>query len=302
MNEITANLLSIPGVTEFYKIQDLDILRVHHPLGSADISLYGAQVLSFIPMNHPADLLWMSAGSAMESGKPIRGGIPVCFPWFGPHATDTQLPQHGFARLMVWELVHISHQPDTCTQITLQLSDNSATQKYWPYAFSATLQIRVGAVLEVALTTKNTGDQAFVLTDALHTYLNVANCSLARLEGMHQVDFLAAGSQEAQTDSEERVHFGAGEINRRYFVRDKKAILEDAETGRTICIDKSGSGITVVWNPGPEVAATIKDIPSGGYTGFVCVEAANTCKGVDEIVLNPGASHTISTTLSVINS
>lgn len=301
MNETTANLLSINGVTEFYKIQDLDILRVNHPLGTAVISLYGAQVLSFIPINHPADLLWMSEGSAMETGKPIRGGIPVCFPWFGPHASDHQLPQHGFARLMIWDLMHIHHQPETFTEITFQLTSNPETQHYWPYAFSATIKIRVGATLELSLTTSNTGDKEFVLTDALHTYLKVTNCSTAQLQGMQQISFLAAGSNEVQTDTDDRVRFGKGEINRRYFVRDTQAYLEDTETGRIICIDKKGSGVTVVWNPGPAIAATIKDIPEGGYTGFICVEAANACKGVDEIVVNPGESHTLSTTISVIS-
>ena len=166
---------SIKGHVEFQSgLGGFAVAKIHNKLGSAVISMYGAHVQSFIPASQK-ELLWMSPDSVFEKGKPIRGGIPVCFPWFGPHAADSSKPLHGFARINDWKVHKTDVLADGSTLLILTFESNRHTLQIWPNKFEAQINLIVGKTLELTLTYKNTGTEAFVCSDALHSYFNISD-------------------------------------------------------------------------------------------------------------------------------
>ena len=273
-------------------------IEVNNQHAAANISMYGAQVLSFEPHGQEA-ILWMSELSAFENGKAIRGGIPICFPWFGPHATDNAKPQHGFARLSHWQLGSSNRATDGSTNVILTLKQTPATLAVWPFAFDASVEINVGKQLSVSLTITNVGEEAFSYTDALHTYFSVKDISNISIEGLQGATFFDGFEMNMKTQEADSLHF-AGEENRRYINVETDCIINDKGNNRKIHVAKSGSKVTVVWNPGEAIAATMKDIEEGGFKKFVCVEPANAYEEIDVIHLKPGQSFSLSTTIGLL--
>ncbi|MBI3882981.1 MAG: D-hexose-6-phosphate mutarotase [Sphingobacteriales bacterium] len=265
------------------------VLQNQH--GTAVISLYGAQVLSYIPKGEK-DLLWMSEKTAFEKGKAIRGGIPLCFPWFGPHATDTTKPQHGFARLSEWNVKSTTVSAEDTISIILQLSNTAATEALWPFAFNAEIKLTINTKLELTLTCSNTDNKPFDYTNALHTYFNISDIATINIEGLEGATYFPAGAENGIIQKEKLVTFSQEE-NRRYLGHDNNCIITDKGMNRIIYADKKGSNTTVVWNPGAEIAKTIGDMNDNGYKTFVCVEPANAFTNI--IKLSPGESFSIST-------
>jgi glucose-6-phosphate 1-epimerase len=261
----------------------------------AVVSLYGAHVLSYRPKGK-ADVLWMSGLSNYEEGKPIRGGIPICFPWFGPHAHDAQKPQHGFARLREWSVASASALPDGGVELRMTLNDTPATQALWPYAFAAELVVNVGAALEVTLRCTNTGAEEFTYTDALHSYLAVSDIGNVKIAGLGGCAYVEGPPGEPFHQKEELLEIRK-EVNRRYLDTTAECRVDDAGMPRSIRIGKKGSRVTVVWNPWETTAKAIADMPDEGYKTMICVEAVNTSN--DAIVLAPGKSFSLGTVITV---
>jgi len=286
---------SIPGVIELSNgAGGLPVISISNQYATAMIALHGAHVLSYHPKGEK-DLLWLSEKSAFEEGKPIRGGIPVCFPWFGP-AADTLLPQHGFARLTNWEVGEIVVLENGASKIKLQLHHTPATISMWPFEFSAAMTIIVGKKLEVSLAVINTGDKAFTYSDALHTYFNISDLSKISIDGLRMSNYYDGfGTEEKQ--QEETLLVIAKEENRRYVNHTANCFIYDTGYNRKIRVAKTGSKVTVVWNPGAETAKKIADMGDDEYKTFICVEAANTYD--DLITLEPGQQFTMSTTINV---
>lgn len=261
----------------------------------AEISLYGAQLLSFIPSGQ-RDLIWMSEKSLFEEGKAIRGGIPLCFPWFGPHATDKTKPQHGFARLQYWQVKQVKASEDETIIIELSLQPSATTIALWPHQFTAVAQFVIGKSLEVKLTVTNTGDESFEYSDALHTYFNISSIDTIGIEGLQNASYYDAFGTDLKTQHPALLYFNT-ETNRRYVNTTAGCVIHDNGFNRKISVGKTGSKVTVVWNPGEETTKTIGDMSPEGYQTFVCVEPANAYAGIDMITLSPGQSHTLSTTI-----
>jgi len=287
---------AIPGHIEFANGKGgLPTAIIKNKLAFSEVSLYGAHVLKYLP-NHEKDILWMSENSLFEEGKPIRGGIPICFPWFGPHATDTAKPQHGFARLLNWDVLASSALPNGSTQLKLGLTNSPFTDALWPYAFQAQVTIEVGASLDVTLSYTNTGNETFVCSDALHTYFNISDVKSVRIQGLSGVTYFKGFEKEATGKQLEEVLQIRQEENRRYINHSGDCIIEDAGLKRKIHVSKKGSNVTVVWNPW-ESARNIPDFPDEGYKTMVCVEAVNTYN--DVVTVTPGKSFSVSTKIWV---
>ena len=276
-------------------------LQIHNQFAKATLSLYGAQVLSFTPHGQQ-DVLWMSKNTAVENGKAIRGGIPLCFPWFGPHATDNTKAQHGFARLINWQIFSIKQLQNQQTNVQLKLQSNPTTLAIWPYQFEALLNITVGTSLQVSLKTINKSNKAFTYSNALHSYFLISNIQKIAIKGLEESMYYNGFEKQHQTQTQPILKFTEKEVNRRYIHHIKTCTIIDSHLNREIKIEKSGSKVTVVWNPGSNVAATIKDIPPNNHTNFVCVEPANAYNEVDLITLLPNQSHTISTNIGLQSS
>jgi glucose-6-phosphate 1-epimerase len=253
------------------------------------VSLYGAHVLSFIP-DGQEDIIFVSPHAVYQDGKAIRGGIPVCWPWFNAHPVDKSLPSHGFARTSTWKVIHTSANNDE-TQIELGLNSNADTLKLWPYQFEARLTIKLGRQLKVELSTINKDDKAFEVSGALHTYFNVSDILNVQLEGLQGAGYFDAVINDKAVQNDKLLSFE--QYTNRMYGSTEKCLIHDKN--RSIEVDKSGSGMTVVWNPGEELANKMPDLLEG-YKTMLCVEAANCLE--DTITIQPGQKHTLTTTLA----
>lgn len=247
----------------------------------ARIHLDGAQVASWIPAGNADDRLFVSARALYGAGKSIRGGIPICFPQFGPFGA---LPQHGFARTSRWTLQH-EQQSDDSARATLQLRDTEQTRAVWPHAFLAELHVHLqGARLAVTLDVSNTGATAFSFTAALHPYFRVRDAFATCVRGLGGTRFRDALFDGALFDETNEPLPITGPLDRVYV--DAPNVLEIVEADRTLRIEKLGFPDAVVWNPGPAGTASRVDFAPGEEQHMLCVEAGAI---MQPVVLAPGA-------------
>ena len=263
------------------------------PQATGTLVLQGAHVLAFQPQGQ-APVLWASQRSFFAPGRPIRGGIPLCWPWFGAHPTDGDKPGHGFARTSLWEVLATSAS-EQGVDVELGLEDSAATQALWPHPFSLRLRACFGAQLQVELHIHNRGDQPFTCTGALHSYFAVSQASAIAVHGLEgSAYFDKVGAAPQRQEGPVRIE---AETDRVY--QDTTAVcrIEDPGLQRRICIAKEGSRSTVVWNPWIDKAARMEDFGDEEYRQMVCVETANAAP--DLVVLAPGAHHCLQATLRV---
>ena len=260
---------------------------IENPHATAEIALQGAQVLSFQPQGS-APVLFLSPHAVYAPGKAVRGGMPICWPWFGPHPTDPDKPQHGFARTLPWAVLGTEGRDDSSTEVRLGLQDTPATRALWPHPFALTLVVQVGRELHVALETHNPGPESMPVTEALHAYFQIgdlAALSIGGLEGTTYIDKVAGDQRRVQSGPVTI----SGETDRVYIDTAAACAVDDPGLQRRIEIAKEGSRSTVVWNPGPEKAAQMADLGGDEDTRMVCVEVANALD--DRVVVAPGADH-----------
>lgn len=277
----------------------LPCLDLTNRFGSARIYLHGAHVTNWTPTGG-SEMLWLSARSFFAAGKPIRGGIPVCFPWFGGHPSDPNQPAHGFARLRSWTVSARSDLADGSTKVTLTLVEDATSRTAWPHAFRAELTLTLAQTLTVALTVTNTDAAAFSCEEALHTYFAVGDIEGTTVDGCQGRAYVdkAGGGAVERRDEAEVIRFTA-ETDRFYPATPGPHLITDAATGRRIRVAKHGAQSTVVWNPWIAKAAKMPDYGDHEWPGMVCVEAANA--GSDRLHLAPGASATCATTLEWVH-
>jgi D-hexose-6-phosphate mutarotase len=243
--------------------------------------------MSYQPAGH-APLIWLSKFAKFAPGKSIRGGVPLCWPWFGAHATDAKLPGHGFARTVPWQLVDARVLPDHRVRLEFELIQTEATRAQWPHACSVRNIVTVGPELEVELATTNTGATAFELGQALHTYFEIGDIRKATITGLENCDFIDKVDASARKAQHGAVNF-TQETDRVYLGTRGHCEIHDPVLGRRIVITSTGSRSTVVWNPWNEKADKMGDFGTDGWTAMVCVETANAVE--DVIQLAPGATH-----------
>ncbi len=278
---------SIEGEVGFHESEEgLIFLTVSNKYADAEICLYGAHITGFRP-SKTTDVLWMSPDSYFEVGKPIRGGIPVCFPWFGP-GDGPDKPQHGFVRLMVWDVAEVSALPGGETFVRLQFCSSPETKAIWPHDFCAEMIICIGLKLNATLKITNTSGEPFTYTSALHSYFDVSDISNVAIDGLAGTSYRIHFAPEVYKQETPMLEIVQPET-RFYFNTEATCTIEDAAYLRKIVVEKSGSKVTAVWNPWEENCAKIDDIPDDGYREFVCVETVNTFD--DAIHLAPGQSH-----------
>lgn len=269
------------------------VLEINHPAATARIALHGGHVMDWTPAGEDP-VLYMSPDAVIELGKPIRGGIPICWPWFGPHATDAEKPAHGFVRTQIWTLDEIVSTTDR-VEVVLSLQSSEETRAIWPHDFALQLRVSIGGELEVTLVVRNPGPAAWTMTGALHTYFGVADVSLVVIRGLHGTQFI-----EGRLSPEKRLQVGVVKIDQevdRVYFSDAAVEVEDAAGARTLVIEKVGSRSTVVWNPWIEKSKRLADLPDNDYPRFLCIETTNA--GEDSVTLASGAEHRLTTRVRV---
>jgi len=256
------------------------VLDVSHPRCSGSIALLGAHVMEWTPARQKP-VLFMSDKAVFAEGEPIRGGLPVCWPWFGGRE---DLPSHGFARLRFWDFVR---GEDSAEGVELVFRLHGNGDLGWPYPFELTLNVHLGETLAVALEMKHLGESTVEISAALHTYLRVGAIEQTRVEGLAGSHYL-----DSLDDHQKRSQVGAvifdREVDRIYLAEGDVRVV-DPIWHRTLDIDKSGSRATVVWNTWIEKSKRLADLSDDAYHDFLCIEAANT--SVDVVRLAPQGTH-----------
>ena len=267
------------------------------PAATAQVFLHGAHVAQWSPAHADAPVLWLSAHSDFREDKGIRGGVPICFPWFGPHPSDPAAPAHGFARLVDWLLVEALESRDGSVTLTFVLDTSERTMPAWPHRCYATYRLSLGTTLAMTLDVENPGSEPFTFEEALHTYCSVHDIATVSIEGLEDTEYLDKVDAFARKrGANEPVRFSA-ETDRVYLETTATCRIVDPGRSRAISIVKSGSRSTVVWNPWAAKAATFTDFGTDEWRQMVCVETANV--GPAAIHLTPGESHTMRAEISV---
>ena len=273
------------------------IVEVNTEAATARLSLFGAHLLHWQPAGH-GPVLWLSDGAVLDGRKAVRGGIPVCWPWFAGHREHAEWPSHGFARTTQWQLEDVKREGDVI-RLTLALPNRSDHDTYWPHNTRPKLTFRIGATLDIALTVENVDTQPLTIGQALHTYFAVGEIdavSVAGLEHNSFIDKLAATSESAAATGAP-IEIGR-EIDRIYRGVSKPIVLHDPALSRTITITHSGGGNAIVWNPWVDKAARLGDMGAqGSHERMLCIETGSVAP--DEFSLAPGARHTLSTQITV---
>ena len=249
-------------------------IEINNARAHATISTYSGQVLSYRPKSQQADLLFVSDTAYYENGKAIKGGIPVCWPWFGPDPENQGRPAHGFVRNRQWGVTASESLADGSTRVVLSLADNDETREIWSHPFRLDIEITVGDALTVALVTHNTGDKSVTISQALHSYFQVGDISKVEVLGLDGTDYL-----DKVDDSTRKTQSGPvtidGEVDRIYTGVTGELLIDDGSLDRKIHITSRGCSTAVIWNPWADTAASMGDLGDDDYRKMICVETAN---------------------------
>jgi len=287
--------LGIPGVARVSEGNGgLTRVQITSAFGAGEIYLHGAHVTSWKPAGND-ELLFISTKARWEEGQAIRGGIPICFPWFRGKLDNPHAPAHGFVRTRVWRVESIIENKNGVA-VSMFTQSDERTRKWWPGEFRLTHRVTFGSELCLELACMNTGTTPFRFEEALHTYNRIANIQDARLQGLDSVSYLD------NTDSnKEKTQRGdvtvASPTDRAYCNTQNEVDLLDPNLKRRIRLRKEHSLSTVVWNPWSEGAARLQDLGDGEWRQFLCVEASNILDAA--INLAPGQEHSMTAILTV---
>jgi D-hexose-6-phosphate mutarotase len=258
------------------------------------VYLHGAHVAHYQPRG-ARPVLWVSRESRFESGRPIRGGVPICFPWFGPKAGAPDAPLHGFARIRPWTLRSVAPGPGGALRAALELVSDASTRTLFPHELRVTLEVAVGATLGLALTVRNESARPFTYEEALHSYFAVGDVRACRIRGLEGAGFVDKTAAGARRPGEAAPIAVVAETDRVYTGTTATVTVEDPGLGRRLSVAKTGSRTTVVWNPWIAKAAAMPDFGDDEWTGMLCVETANALE--DAVTLGPGEVHTTTVTI-----
>ena len=267
---------------------------------TAHVYLHGAHVTHFQPAGQEP-VIFMSKASRFEAGKAIRGGVPICFPWFGPKADDPKAAMHGFARDRNWKFKTVEKAPDGSIIVTLVLKWSPRTLELSPYHCSTTFTVMLhgdGQRLSMELTTKNlepADGKSFTIEAALHTYLVIGDIHQTKVEGLGGVEYIDKVDNFTRKKQDGAISF-TGETDRVYLNTTATCEAIDPAMKRRIRIEKSGSNTTVVWNPWINKSKAMADFGDDEWPGMMCIETANAADNA--VTIAPKKSHVMKAVIS----
>jgi glucose-6-phosphate 1-epimerase len=285
-----------PGIVRFEQGSG-GLLRavIRAPSASAHVYVQGAHVTYYQP-HEARPVLFTSSRSRFTSRRPIRGGVPIVFPWFGPHPSDPHAPDHGFARILEWSVEAVEPSDETVT-LTLGLSATPTTHATWPHDFALRYRVTVGTTLDLTLEVENRSRETVTFQEALHTYCLVGDVELVTVHGLDDVTYID------KADGMRRKVEGSGGVrirnltDRVYLHTRARCVLDDPTWERRLVVDKEGSDSTVLWNPGRETAQNMVDLGEDEWRSMVCVETANAADNA--VHLGAGQRHRMRACISV---
>jgi D-hexose-6-phosphate mutarotase len=287
---------AIPGHISFHTGPGgLAIAVINNMYAASVLTLLGGHIMTYTP-HGGKPVLWVSPKAAYVVGQAMRGGIPVCWPWFGPHPEEAESKaMHGLARTRLWTLTGTRALDDGATEVRMLLCDDADTRAVWPHPFELELTATIGKQLDVVCTARNTGSQPYNFTAALHPYFLISAIRAIRITGLEGTDYLDKTEAFKCSSQAETLQI-TGWTDRIYLNTVSDVRIEDPGFGRTLRITKTGSRTTVVWNP-DVIAAEMPDVGEGQQQHFVCVESAN---AVDDVaVVPPGGEARLGMTIGI---
>lgn len=286
----------IPGAAKINEGNNgLPRIQITGSRAEGEMYLHGAQVTSWKPAGND-EVLFLSTKSRWQEGQAIRGGIPICFPWFRAKRDDPKAPAHGLVRTKSWQLESIVEE-ELGVVVSMSTESDDQTRRWWPTDFRLLHRVVFGPELILELTCTNTGKTDLRFEEALHTYNRVSDVANVQLQGLDSVQFLD------NTDSNRaKVQNGNATItsatDNAFLSTQSDVDLIDPELRRHIRLKKAHSLTTVVWNPWRDGAARLGDLGDGEWTQFLCVEASNILAA--SVSLAPGQKHKLTAVLSVV--
>lgn len=289
MNRASDTIFEIPARVCFGEGRGgLPQVQLRTGAATSTVYLNGAHVCSYRP-DGESEILWLSNNARFEPGAAIRGGIPICWPWFaqfGRNAPSTDTPMHGFARNSTFEVIATSADTD-CASVVLRRHAPSAPAP-WNDGLQLDVEIRLSDTLWMEVRTTNQGDSTVPIGAALHSYFAVSEVGNARIPELTGVEYLDKTRDYARTLQADDLVV-AGEIDRIFLFSPEHVTLRDTRAHHRIVIRPWGHTDVVVWNPGPEVAAGMADVTLDGYAQMICIEPANALDNITR--LEPGQQH-----------
>lgn len=275
---------------------DLRRLDVATRLAEAQVYLQGAHVTRFQPRGQ-RPVLFMSERSAFMPGHPIRGGVPICFPWFGARSDGGAGPAHGFARISDWQLAESRVADDGTAYLTFLLAAGDATRALWKADAEVRYDVQIGSELRLALSVSNYATEPLCLEEALHTYLAVSDVRQVSIEGLAGARYQdRLVPDHTFTQGAEPVTIRA-ETDRIYAPTRAACIVHDPGWGRRLVVEKSGSESTVVWNPWITKARAMPDFGDDEWPSMLCIETCNVRE--QAVTIPPGQSHTLAAVIRI---
>ncbi|QLX25779.1 D-hexose-6-phosphate mutarotase [Citrobacter freundii] len=248
------------------QLDELEVVVVDHPQVKASFALQGAHLLSWKPTGED-EVLWLSNNTPFKTGVALRGGVPICWPWFGP-AAQPGLPSHGFARNLPWTL-KAHNEDDNGVVLTFELQSSAETSQLWPHEFTLLARFKVGATCEIELEAHG----EFETTSALHTYFNVGDIAAVKVSGLGDrlIDKVNDAKEDVLADG---IQTFPDRTDRVYLNPEACSVIHDDSLNRNIDVVHHHHLNVVGWNPGPALSVSMGDMPDDGYKTFVCVETA----------------------------
>jgi glucose-6-phosphate 1-epimerase len=287
---------AIPGIAQIVAGNGgLPKIKITSAAASAEIYLHGAHLTSWVP-GGAEEVIFLSEKAQFQNGKAIRGGVPICFPWFNAKTDNPKAPSHGFVRTKSWELESIIHEGNAIA-VALSTANDEVTQKWWPHEFQALQKITISSQLQMELTVSNTGALPFSFQEALHTYYRVGNVREARLSSLDGVSYLD-NTDGLREKTQHGDNLFSQRIDNAYLNTESDLVLTDPSLKRRIHIGRQNSHNTVVWNPWAELAGGMADL-GDEWPKVLCVEAANI--HANAVRLQPGEQHSMTAHIKLEN-
>jgi glucose-6-phosphate 1-epimerase len=286
---------AIPGVLAFHTTPSgLVYMDITTPAAKATIYLQGSHLTHWQPAGHKP-VIFLSRKSDFAPGKPIRGGVPIAFPWFANRHDGKKGPSHGFARIQDWTLTFAALAGEdlhlTLTQAPTELSRSLGYDH-----FHLVFQFTIGRSLTMQLTVANDAETPLVFEEAMHTYYSIVDIHEVSVDGLDGVTYI-----DKVDNFKEKVQHGpikvTGQTDRVYLNTATTCVLHDEAGKRRITIAKKNSNTTVVWNPWEDGALKIPDLDPSEWHEYIAVETVNAA--ADAVTLAPGKTHTMQAYISV---
>lgn len=267
------------------------------------VTQQGAQILGYRQAEQPP-LIWLSPDAAYRTGQSVRGGVPVCWPWFGdlqrnPQAVQAhyqleQAPAHGLVRALDWELLSIDEEDDAVT-LRFAYDTRNRPLEGWPRDVGLSFVVRLADDLSMGLETHNRGDAPLTLSQALHSYFAVSDVRQVSVEGLQGCRYIDTLLDWQELRQQEAPVFDA-ETDRIYFDTPARLSIVDPGWGRRIHLDTRGSRSAVLWNPWIDKARRLSQFPDEAWQDMLCIETANVLE--DVVQLQPDERHRLDLRLS----